>query len=308
MLKIKEFLVVGVGLVFLVACSTAKKTTVLQNPQTAVIKPSEVVENTVIPKDTVTLNEQITQQANQQNQIDPNAPLSPEEQAKQLFTTGIHKEYDFAQAMHYDWRKPSYVMIHHTSQNSTAQTIRTFQLPHTKVSSHYVIGRDGSVVQMLNDYMRGWHAGRGKWGQITDMNSVSIGIELDNNGFDAFPEPQINALLTLLDTLKTRYSIPQLNFIGHSDFAPGRKDDPNVLFPWDRLAARGFGIWFNESYLMPAPATFNPIDALKLMGYDMKNESAVIRAFKKKYVRTDMSPVLTDRDKAIIYDLYRKYY
>jgi len=308
MLKLKRFWIVGFGLVFLVSCSTTKKTTVLQNPQTVVIKPSDVVENTVVQTDTVSLNKQINQQSAQKNTIDSNIALSTEEQARLLFNTGMHKEYDFAQAIHYDWRKPSYVMIHHTSQNSTAQTIRTFQLPHTKVSSHYVIGRDGRVVQMLNDYMRGWHAGRGKWGQISDMNSVSIGIELDNNGFDAFPEAQISALMTLLDTLKSRYSIPQLNFIGHSDFAPGRKDDPNVLFPWDKLAARGFGIWYNESYLMPAPATFNPYDALKLMGYDMKNPEAVIRAFKKKYVRTDLTAVLTDRDKAILYDLYRKYY
>lgn len=308
MLRLKSCLCVGLGLFFLASCSTAKKTTVLQSPQTAVINPAKVVEETKVIIDSVPVGSQLANQAARVAGALDSVPLTPEEQARLIYNSGIHKEYDYAQAMHFDWRKPQYVMIHHTSQSSTAQTIRTFQLPHTKVSSHYVIGRDGRVVQMLNDYIRAWHAGRGKWGQVTDMNSISLGIELDNNGREPFPEAQINSLLILLDTLKTRYNIPQINFIGHSDFAPGRKDDPSVFFPWDKLASRGFGIWYNESYLLPAPATFNPIDALKLIGYDMKNQEAAIRAFKKKYVKTDLTGQLTDRDKAIIYDLYRKYY
>jgi N-acetylmuramoyl-L-alanine amidase len=56
----------------------------------------------------------------------------------------------------------------------------------TQVSSHYVIADDGSVIQMLNDYLRAWHAGRGSWGKDTDINSSSIGIELDNNGTEVF--------------------------------------------------------------------------------------------------------------------------
>ncbi|VTQ08506.1 1,6-anhydro-N-acetylmuramyl-L-alanine amidase AmpD [Sphingobacterium daejeonense] len=125
-----------------------------------------------------------------------------------MFLQGTSKQYDYASAMHYDVRKPSFVMIHHTSQANLAQTIRTFQLPHTKVSSHYVIGRDGRVVQMLNDYLRGWHAGRGKWGSITDMNSVSIGIELDNNGKEPFPDAQINSLLNPFGHLEDQIQHP----------------------------------------------------------------------------------------------------
>ena len=307
MRKISGRLIVAVcGVLFLVGCSTAKKSKVLQS-NTSVITPSVIVENSAPKLDTLNKTPAVVEQAKVAPPL-TGANQTPEQIAWNMFLQGTSKQYDYASAMHYDVRKPSFVMIHHTSQANLAQTIRTFQLPHTKVSSHYVIGRDGRVVQMLNDYLRGWHAGRGKWGAITDMNSVSIGIELDNNGKEPFPDAQINSLLVLLDTLKTKYSIPQKNFIGHADFAPGRKDDPNVFFPWQLLAERGFGIWYNPNYLVAPPMNFNPIDALKLMGYDMTNQEAAIKSFKRKYIKSDLTGILTEKDKAVLYDLYRKYY
>jgi N-acetylmuramoyl-L-alanine amidase len=307
MRKISGRLIVAVcGVLFLVGCSTAKKSKVLQS-NTSVITPSVIVENSAPKLDTLNKTPAVVEQAKVAPPL-AGANQTPEQIAWNMFLQGTSKQYDYASAMHYDVRKPSFVMIHHTSQANLAQTIRTFQLPHTKVSSHYVIGRDGRMVQMLNDYLRGWHAGRGKWGSITDMNSVSIGIELDNNGKEPFPDAQINSLLILLDTLKTKYSIPQKNFIGHADFAPGRKDDPNVFFPWQLLAERGFGIWYNPNYLGAPPMNFNPIDALKLMGYDMTNQEAAIKSFKRKYIKSDLTGILTEKDKAVLYDLYRKYY
>lgn len=307
MRKISERLIVAVcGVLFLVGCSTAKKSKLLQS-NTSVITPSVIVENSAPKLDTLNKTPAVVEQAKVAPPL-AGANQTPEQIAWNMFLQGTSKQYDYASAMHYDVRKPSFVMIHHTSQANLAQTIRTFQLPHTKVSSHYVIGRDGRVVQMLNDYLRGWHAGRGKWGSITDMNSVSIGIELDNNGKEPFPDAQINSLLILLDTLKTKYSIPQKNFIGHADFAPGRKDDPNIFFPWQLLAERGFGIWYNPNYLVAPPMNFNPIDALKLMGYDMTNQEAAIKSFKRKYIKSDLTGILTEKDKAVLYDLYRKYY
>lgn len=231
-----------------------------------------------------------------------------EEQLQIQKQTGLFKDADFTPAMHYDLRRPNYVIIHHTAQNSIAQTIRTFQVPHSKVSAHYVIGRDGRIVQMLNDYDRAWHAGKSKWGSLTDINSSSIGIELDNNGRDSFPDAQIKALLVLLDTLKSKYYIPQLNFIGHADIAPSRKDDPNITFPWKKLADRGFGIWYNEDNLVTPPSNFNPIDALKIMGYDMRNQDSAIQAFKRKYIVKEVNGKLTDYDKKVLYDLYTRYY
>ena len=294
----------------LYGCSSAKKKSqpvvapaiVTSKPTTTASTEANVITDTVVtipPRVEVTID---PQRENFQQ------VLTPEQKAAELFTTGIQRMYGFAPTVHYDLRKPQFVMIHHTSQNSMAQTIRTFQLEHTQVSSHYVIGRDGQVVQMLNDYQRAWHAGAGKWGNITDMNSVSIGIELDNNGNEPFPDAQINALLIVLNNLKSKYRIPQTNFIGHSDYAPGRKDDPSTYFPWEILAERGYGIWYNANYLAPPPATFNSTDALRIIGYDTSNLRTAVRAFKKKYIRTDVSAELTPYDIMVLYDLYRKYY
>jgi N-acetylmuramoyl-L-alanine amidase len=88
--------------------------------------------------------------------------------------------------VNFNLRKPNFIIIHHTAQDSLQQTIKTFTVTRTQVSSHYVIADDGSVIQMLNDYLRAWHAGRGSWGKDTDINSSSIGIELDNNGTEVF--------------------------------------------------------------------------------------------------------------------------
>jgi len=90
----------------------------------------------------------------------------------------------FVGTTNFNLRKPSFVIIHHTAQNTCDQTLKTFTLVRTKVSAHYVICRDGIVHHMLNDYLRGWHAGNSKWGNMTDINSSSIGIELDNNGLN----------------------------------------------------------------------------------------------------------------------------
>ena len=163
----------------------------------------------------------------------------------------------------FNLRKPNCVVIHHTAQDSTAQTLKTFTLPRTQVSAHYVIGRDGRVYHMLNDYLRAWHGGVAKWGNTTDINSSSIGIELDNNGTEPFDEPQIISLLKVLEGLKKAYNIPTANFIGHADIAPGRKTDPSAAFPWKRLADRGFGLWYDAG---PLPSPFGPDSAAALAG------------------------------------------
>ncbi|WP_245893692.1 N-acetylmuramoyl-L-alanine amidase [Sphingobacterium gobiense] len=234
--------------------------------------------------------------------------ITTEDKINMLMREGINKNADWSEAAHYDIRKPNFVIIHHTAQNSIQQTIRTFQLDHTKVSAHYVIGKDGRVVQMLNDYLRSWHAGRSKWGNVTDLNSVSLGIELDNNGKEPFPDVQINALLVLLDTLKTKYQIPFTNFLGHADVAPARKNDPSVFFPWKRLAEQGFGVWYDDSNLMSPPTNFNYVDALRIIGYDVSNLNAAIVAFKRKFIITDVSKELTDYDRRVLYNLYRRYF
>jgi N-acetylmuramoyl-L-alanine amidase len=204
-------------------------------------------------------------------------------------------------------RKPNFVIIHHTAQNSCEQTLKTFTLPRTQVSAHYVICKDGTIHHMLNDYLRAWHAGNSRWGNLTDVNSSSIGIEIDNTGFEPFTENQINSLLILLGALKKNYSIPAANFIGHADIAPTRKNDPNVTFPWKTLADKGFGLWYGDTSKISVPKNFDHLLALRIIGYDIRDTSAAIEAFKRHFETQDKSKVLTDGDKKILYDLSRKY-
>jgi len=206
----------------------------------------------------------------------------------------------------FNLRKPNYVIIHHTAQNSTEQTLKTFTLPRTQVSAHYVIGKDGKVYHMLNDYLRAWQAGNAKWGGNTDINSNSIGIELDNNGFVPFPEAQINSLLLLLANLKKTYNIPTANFIGHGDIAPTRKNDPNKYFPWKTLAQYGFGNWY-DIILDTVPANFNALQAMRVIGYDTRDSTAALIAFKRHFTPQDSTRMVTDSSRMILNNLVRKY-
>ncbi|SFS75708.1 N-acetylmuramoyl-L-alanine amidase [Sphingobacterium wenxiniae] len=219
--------------------------------------------------------------------------------------TPVEKEW--VASTNFGVRKPNYVMIHHTAQQSLDQTVKTFHNMKVGVSSHYVIGRDGKIVQMVNDLYRGHHAGLGKWGNDTDLNSSSIGIELDNNGTtDPWPEVQINALTSLLSYLKETYKIPQANFIGHMDYAPTRKNDPS-RFPWKILADQGFGFWHEENLETP-PESFDPKLALRIIGYDIKNLDAAIKAFKIHYIQRDTdTATLNEEDMKILYAIFKKY-
>lgn len=206
----------------------------------------------------------------------------------------------------FSMRRPNYVIIHHTAQNSCDQTLKTFTLPRTQVSAHYVICKDGTVHHMLNDLLRAHHAGVSKWGNATDINSSSIGIEIDNNGYETFTDEQINSLLSVLERLKKAYNIPVANFIGHSDIAPGRKVDPNKNFPWQKLSQQGFGYWYDTTNVQ-VDTTFNSIQALRIIGYDIKSEERAIQSFKLHFVQTDSTKVITDTDKKILADLVKKY-
>jgi N-acetylmuramoyl-L-alanine amidase len=207
----------------------------------------------------------------------------------------------------FNMRKPNYVVIHHTAQNSCDQTLKTFTNTKTSVSAHFVICKEGTVHHMLNDYLRAWHGGVGRWGNNTDINSSSIGIEIDNNGIDSFSTAQINTLLQLLGNLKRAYGIPAANFIGHSDIAPTRKVDPNVTFPWKTLADAGYGLWWTDTTNVIVPENFNHLQALRIIGYDVRDTSAVIQAFNRKYLQQDKTGSLTEGGRKILYTLYRKY-
>jgi N-acetylmuramoyl-L-alanine amidase len=207
----------------------------------------------------------------------------------------------------FDLRKPNFVIIHHTAQNGCPETLHTFTIRQSQVSAHYVICKDGTVHHMLNDYLRAWQAGLSKWGNNTDINSSSIGIELDNNGFEDFAGPQINSLLVLLDTLKTKYKIPQENFVGHGDIAPGRKVDPNWRFPWKILADHGFGDWYDDTSRVIVPADFNNYQALRIIGYNLKDSLAAIASFRRHWLQDSVYQPFDSATEKILYNLSQKY-
>ncbi len=135
--------------------------------------------------------------------------------------------------------RPRLIVLHYTAMDSAAAALARLRDPAAEVSAHYLIAADGAVCSLVGEGMRAWHAGAGAWGGCSDVNSASIGIELDNDGQTPFGEPLMRALEDLLPGVMSRWAIPRQNIIGHSDCAPGRKTDPGPFFDWDRLAAKG---------------------------------------------------------------------
>lgn len=135
--------------------------------------------------------------------------------------------------------RPSVVVLHYTAMQSAEAALERLCDPVAEVSAHYLIGRDGALWQMVREDQRAWHAGVGEWCGLEDINSRSIGIELDNGGDHSFSEPQMAQLERLLAQILQRWSIAPEAVIGHSDMAPGRKIDPGPRFDWQRLSRLG---------------------------------------------------------------------
>ena len=144
------------------------------------------------------------------------------------------------------------LVLHYTGMESAQGAVARLSDPLSKVSAHYVVDEDGSILRLVAEERRAWHAGRGAWQGETDCNAASIGIEIVNPGHEFgyrdFPEAQIDAVIRLIGDIRTRWTIPDARIIGHSDLAPERKQDPGERFPWKRLASVGHGLWFE-----PAP-------------------------------------------------------
>lgn len=207
----------------------------------------------------------------------------------------------------YGPRLPILIVIHATEQTSVAESLATLRSENSTgpVSAHYLIGRDGTVYQLVSDAHRAWHAGAGSWGSITDVNSASLGIELDNDGVADFPEAQVAALLRLLDDLCTRHRIPRTQVIAHADLAPVRKRDPNARFPWQRLAQSGFGAWPAEPLAEPPPG-FDPWLAMRAFGYPLEDRAAALRAFRRRFRGAEFPDTpLDELDARILFALTR---
>ena len=205
----------------------------------------------------------------------------------------------------FDERRPNYVIIHATSDDTADEALRTLTDPERRVSSHYLIGREGKIYQLVDERARAWHAGEAQWGADTDINSGSLGIELDNNGREPFPDIQISAVLTLLNSIAERYRIPAANYLGHGDVAPRRKVDPSRYFPWAALARQGYGLWCDPPLPEP-PAVIDVMLALRAIGYDVADLDAATRAFKRHFVQDETTAELTDGDRGVLYCLLSK--
>lgn len=205
-------------------------------------------------------------------------------------------------------RRAVIIVLHATEQTSVQQSLDTLRSANRggKVSSHYLIGDDGHIYQLVDDDKRAWHAGGGSWGSIIDLNSMSIGIEIDNDVNEAYTDAQIAAIIRLLDDLCTRLNIPRTQVIGHSDLAPTRKVDPGARFPWKTLAEAGFGHW-PQGELVDPPAGFDPWLAMAAVGYSLTDRAAAVRAFHQHYRGQDdgdsPQPIFDAEDLRILHAL-----
>lgn len=142
-----------------------------------------------------------------------------------------------------DNAQPSLIVLHYTAMASARDACEWLCNPASEVSAHYLIAENGDVLRLVAEENRAWHAGAGRWGAISDVNSHSIGIELDNDGSSPFSASLMDALEALLPDIMGRWGIGPAGVIGHSDMAPHRKIDPGPRFDWRRLARQGLAIW-----------------------------------------------------------------
>jgi N-acetylmuramoyl-L-alanine amidase len=125
------------------------------------------------------------------------------------------------------------IVLHDTGGKTARSAIMWFLNPESKVSSHYIIDKDGTIYKCIPDSDKAWHAGVSSLHGRQNVNDFSLGIEIvDNNDTDPYPEPQLNAVIDLVVSLCMEYHVPLNRIVGHADVAPGRKTDPGKDFPW----------------------------------------------------------------------------
>ena len=193
---------------------------------------------------------------------------------------------------------PSIVVIHYTAMASAEAALARLCDPKAEVSAHYLICREGTVTRMVEEVSRAWHAGAGEWRGFDDINSRSIGIELDNRGDHPFPEPQMAALERLLGEIRGRWSIKPEDIIGHSDMAPGRKSDPGARFDWARLARQGLA---GPTRGPEKPGKFNSIARATGFTADV-DEETLLAAVRLRFAPWRRGP-RTEADSALYYRL-----
>lgn len=180
------------------------------------------------------------------------------------------------------------IVLHYTGMQTAQAAIDRLRDPDAKVSAHYLIAEDGTILRMVDEEKRAWHAGKSRWRGIEDVNSASIGIEIVNPGHEfgyrPFLEEQIDALIPLVADITARHGITRGNVVGHSDIAPTRKQDPGELFPWNRLAKLRLALPRPTKNLMdPLWSDAGFLIALERFGYDVSDKLAAIVAFQRRF-------------------------
>jgi len=146
-------------------------------------------------------------------------------------------------------KRPIYLVLHYTDTETAEEALSLLkgEDPAHKVSAHYFVDTDGTVTRLVDEEKRAWHAGKSYWEGEEDINSCSIGIEIQNpghsNGYKTFPPAQVAAVKELCKAIIARHGMAACHVLGHSDVAPARKTDPGELFPWEELAHEGIGVW-----------------------------------------------------------------
>ena len=178
------------------------------------------------------------------------------------------------------------VVLHYTGMQSGAAAIDWLANPESGVSAHYVIAEDGTVLRMVDEARRAWHAGRSYWRGIADVNSASIGIEIVNPGHEfgyvPFPAAQMDAVHQLVADIVARHAIRPANVVGHSCIAPTRKQDPGELFDWPRLARAGLAA-AQQPCMDPNWTDPGFLAALGRYGYDIMAPREAIIAFQRHH-------------------------
>ena len=201
-------------------------------------------------------------------------------------------------------RAVRFLIFHYTGMANAKVAIDRLCDPTAKVSAHYCVDEEGLVTAMVPEDRRAWHAGLSSWAGESDINALSIGIEIANGGHEFglpdYPMAQMQALALLSADILKRHHIAPADVLGHSDVAPARKADPGEKFDWRWLAAQRIGHWVEPAPLdLPGPVlqlgmTGEDVQALQMAladyGYAIetngqfdKQTQAVVSAFQRHF-------------------------
>lgn len=203
--------------------------------------------------------------------------------------------------------RPHLIVLHYTAMATAAEARARLCDPLHEVSAHWLLHLDGTAEPLVDETRRAWHAGAGSWGDVTDVNSASIGVEIQNIGHAPFPEPQMAGLEALLAGIMARWSIRPAGVIGHSDLAPTRKADPGPHFDWRRLALKGLSVWPDRTDLA-SPSNLNLAfeGAARRFGYPRADSATLLHAVRLRFRPWAKGP-LDVTDVAIVAELAGRY-